>query len=100
MSIPHKDVDVYLGMKIFVEMDLFFQIIEYSINHRKYTPFSNAIHDHLPTQWLHRSYPVHSITFDSRNNDIIVLGDDSTIMVINKKKVRVLCSLDLSRIYT
>ncbi|KAF6203417.1 hypothetical protein GE061_003836 [Apolygus lucorum] len=62
------------------------KIVEYSLMKRKYTSFSRRIHDNLPAQWLNRSYPVHTITFDSRNDDIVMLGDDSTIMVINKKK--------------
>lgn len=62
------------------------KIMEYSLKKRKYTKFSKGLQDQLPKQWLSRSFPVQNITFDERNDNIIILHDDNTIFVINKEK--------------
>ncbi|XP_014284862.1 U3 small nucleolar RNA-associated protein 4 homolog [Halyomorpha halys] len=62
------------------------KIMEYSLRKRKYTKFSKILQDQHPKQWLNRHFPVHNLTFDERNENIIILHDDSTILVIDKDK--------------
>ncbi|KAK9502930.1 hypothetical protein O3M35_011610 [Rhynocoris fuscipes] len=61
------------------------QIMEYSLDRMKYTKFSRQLQSNYPKEWLVRNFVVHSITFDLKNPDIIILSDDSTVLVINKK---------------
>ena len=60
------------------------KIVEYNILQRQYTKFSNNLQSRLPKQWLARSFPITNIIFDPRNDDIIIMHDDSTVYVINK----------------
>ncbi|XP_043260482.1 U3 small nucleolar RNA-associated protein 4 homolog [Colletes gigas] len=60
------------------------KIIEYNILQRQYTKFSNNLQSRLPKQWLARSFPITNIIFDPRNENIIIMHDDSTVYVINK----------------
>ncbi|XP_024085750.1 U3 small nucleolar RNA-associated protein 4 homolog isoform X2 [Cimex lectularius] len=62
------------------------KLVEYSLHKKKYTGFSRKLQDQHPKQWLSRNFPVHSIAFDPKNKDIIMLNDDSTILIINKQK--------------
>lgn len=61
-----------------------FQIVEYNIPTRSYTEFSNNLQSRLSKQWLARPFPITSITFDPRNENIIIMQDDSSVYVINK----------------
>ena len=49
--------------------------------------FSRSLDQHHPKQWLSRNFPVINIAFDPRNTNIIILHDDNTICVVDKKKV-------------
>ncbi|XP_053978260.1 U3 small nucleolar RNA-associated protein 4 homolog isoform X2 [Hylaeus volcanicus] len=60
------------------------KIVEYNILQRQYTKFSNNLQSRLPKQWLARSFPITNIIFDPRNENIIIMHDDSTVYVINK----------------
>ncbi|KZC09523.1 PREDICTED: cirhin [Dufourea novaeangliae] len=60
------------------------KIVEYNIQQRQYTNFSNNLQSRLPKQWLARSFPITNIIFDPRNENIIIMHDDSTVYVINK----------------
>ncbi|XP_031830992.1 UTP4 small subunit processome component l(3)72Dn isoform X1 [Nomia melanderi] len=60
------------------------KIVEYNLLQRQYTKFSNNLQNRLPKQWLARSFPITNIIFDPRNENIIILHDDSTVYVINK----------------
>ncbi|XP_076684904.1 UTP4 small subunit processome component l(3)72Dn isoform X2 [Andrena cerasifolii] len=60
------------------------KIVEYNILQRQYTKFSNNLQSRLPKQWLARPFPITNIIFDPRNEDIIIMHDDSTVYVINK----------------
>ncbi|XP_076281680.1 UTP4 small subunit processome component l(3)72Dn [Lasioglossum baleicum] len=60
------------------------KIVEYNLLQRQYTKFSNNLQSRLPKQWLARSFPITNIIFDSRNENIIIMHDDSTVYVINK----------------
>ncbi|KAK7793328.1 hypothetical protein R5R35_003064 [Gryllus longicercus] len=61
-------------------------VVEYSLESRKYTEFSQRLTKRRPRQWLNKAFPVIGITFDPRNCDIIILYDDVTMHVINKTK--------------
>ncbi|CAL7943400.1 unnamed protein product [Xylocopa violacea] len=60
------------------------KIVEYNILQRQYTKFSNNLQSRLPKQWLARSFPITNIIFDPRNENIIVMHDDSNVYVIDK----------------
>ncbi|OAD61377.1 Cirhin [Eufriesea mexicana] len=60
------------------------KIVEYNILQRQYTKFSNNLQSRLPKQWLARPFPITNIIFDSRNENIIIMHDDSTVYVIDK----------------
>ncbi|XP_060818958.1 U3 small nucleolar RNA-associated protein 4 homolog [Bombus pascuorum] len=60
------------------------KIIEYNILQRQYTKFSNNLQSRLPKQWLARPFPITNIIFDPRNENIIIMHDDSTVYVIDK----------------
>lgn len=64
------------------------QIIEYSLEQKKFTQFSRGLDEKHPRQWLNRSFPVINVTYDPRADHIVFLHDDSSICVIDKQKVR------------
>lgn len=61
-----------------------FQIVEYNILTKDYTEFSNNLQNRLSKQWLARPFPITNIIFDPRNENIIIMQDDSSIYIINK----------------
>lgn len=64
-----------------------YQVVEYALDKRKYTKFSRNLSENHPKQWLSRGFPVINVTFDPLNSNVIIMHDDSTICVIDKKKV-------------
>ncbi|XP_012526821.1 U3 small nucleolar RNA-associated protein 4 homolog [Monomorium pharaonis] len=60
------------------------KIVEYNIPTRSYTEFSNNLQNRLSKQWLARPFPIMNIIFDPRNENIIIMQDDSSVYVINK----------------
>ncbi|XP_072754367.1 U3 small nucleolar RNA-associated protein 4 homolog [Anoplolepis gracilipes] len=60
------------------------KIIEYNIPMRQYTMFSNSLQNCLSKQWLARPFPITNIIFDSHNENIIIMQDDSSVYIINK----------------
>nr|XP_033325661.1 U3 small nucleolar RNA-associated protein 4 homolog [Megalopta genalis] len=60
------------------------KIVEYNLLQRQYTNFSNNLQSRLSKQWLARPFPITNIIFDQRNENIIIMHDDSTMYVINK----------------
>lgn len=60
------------------------KIVEYNIPTRQYTTFSNNLQNCLPKHWLARPFPITNIIFDSHNENIIIMQDDSSVYVINK----------------
>ncbi|XP_065212187.1 U3 small nucleolar RNA-associated protein 4 homolog [Planococcus citri] len=62
------------------------KIVEYDMSKKMYTPFSRALDQKHPKQWLNRQFPVEGIICDPRNKDVILFYDDSTICVVDKSK--------------
>ena len=60
------------------------KIVEYNILQLQFTKFSNSLQSRLPKQWLARPFPITNIIFDPRNENIIIMHDDSTVYVIDK----------------
>ncbi|XP_043677473.1 U3 small nucleolar RNA-associated protein 4 homolog [Vespula pensylvanica] len=60
------------------------KIVEYNIPRKQYTQFSNNLQSRIPKQWLARPFPIINICFDSYNENIIIMHDDSTVYIINK----------------
>lgn len=65
------------------------QIVEYSVRDKKYTAFSKALYKQHPKQWLARQFPVVNVFYDPRDSNKIIMHDDNTICVVDKKKVGV-----------
>lgn len=61
-----------------------FQVVEYNILTKRYTEFSNNLQSRLSKQWLARPFPITNIIFDPRNENIIIMQDDSSVYIINK----------------
>lgn len=61
--------------------------MEYDINHRKFTAFSRNLDRMQLNKLPNKLFPVRNITFDPRMPNVIILHDDSSIIVINKDKV-------------
>lgn len=60
------------------------KIIEYNIPTKRYTEFSNNLQNRLSKQWLARPFPITNIIFDPRNENIIIMQDDTSVYIINK----------------
>lgn len=77
-----QDIEMFLLLIIMQTID--FQIVEYNISTKCYTEFSNNLQNRLSKQWLARPFPITNIIFDPRNENIIIMQDDSSVYVINK----------------
>ncbi|XP_049860370.1 U3 small nucleolar RNA-associated protein 4 homolog [Schistocerca gregaria] len=62
------------------------KITEYDLRRKAFTKFSRDLDGRHPKQWLSRNFPVTNVVFDSRNPDMIMLQDDSTFCIVDKKK--------------
>ncbi|XP_046433758.1 U3 small nucleolar RNA-associated protein 4 homolog [Neodiprion fabricii] len=62
------------------------KIVEYSITEKRYTQFSTNLEEKLPKQWLSRAIPISHITFDPRNENLIIMHDNTMICVVDKAK--------------
>lgn len=62
------------------------KIVEYNLQEKKYTPFSRKLDKQHPKQWLSRNFPIINVTYDPRDSQKLILHDDNTICVINKRK--------------
>ncbi|XP_077273019.1 UTP4 small subunit processome component l(3)72Dn [Temnothorax americanus] len=60
------------------------KIVEYNIPTKTYTEFSNNLQHRLSKQWLARPFPITNVIFDPRNENIIIMQDDSSVYIINK----------------
>ncbi|KAK5642373.1 hypothetical protein RI129_008540 [Pyrocoelia pectoralis] len=60
------------------------KLIEYDIECRKFTAFSLALEKQ--SNWPSKSFPVRNIVFDSTKENIIILHDDSHIVIVDKDK--------------
>jgi len=61
--------------------------MEYSLNNRKYTNFSELLLLHPPDELIDRSFPINCITFDASRNDSMIFADDNTICVLTMKVI-------------
>ncbi|XP_028130689.2 U3 small nucleolar RNA-associated protein 4 homolog [Diabrotica virgifera virgifera] len=57
------------------------KLIEYDIVKKHFTLFSRGFEN---SEWKSRPYPIRNIAFDPRRENIIMLQDDSNIIIINK----------------
>lgn len=62
------------------------KIVEYNIAKKEYTRFSRNLEEQLPKQWLSRAIPVSHVTFDPRNENVIIMHDNVIICVLDKTK--------------
>lgn len=62
------------------------RIVEYSLTKRKFTDFSTVLNVQPPRQWLSRSFPVMNVTFDPQESEILMLHDDASICIVDKRK--------------
>jgi len=78
-----QDIKMFLLLTI-MQTITHFQIVEYNILTKSYTEFSNNLQNRLSKQWLARPFPITNIIFDPRNENIIIMQDDSSVYIINK----------------
>nr|CAD7460305.1 unnamed protein product [Timema tahoe] len=62
------------------------KVVEVNLKTGKFSNFSKLLSGQMPTQWSSRCFPVNNVTFDPRNDNIIILHDDTTICIIDKDK--------------
>ncbi|KAB0796828.1 hypothetical protein PPYR_10889 [Photinus pyralis] len=60
------------------------KLVEYNIKRRRFTSFSLALEKQ--SIWPSKSFPVRNIAFDSRRQNIIILHDDSHIVIADQDK--------------
>ncbi|KAG5898118.1 hypothetical protein JTB14_006330 [Gonioctena quinquepunctata] len=57
------------------------KIVEYDVKRRHFTQCSRQLEKN---EWKSRGYPIRNVTFDPRAEHIIILHDDSSIIILNK----------------
>ncbi|XP_019876359.1 U3 small nucleolar RNA-associated protein 4 homolog [Aethina tumida] len=60
------------------------KIVEFDYKKRLFTQFSRELHTKPLKRWTTWSYPIRNITFDPKNDNIIILHDDTNIIILNK----------------
>lgn len=65
----------------------YLQIIEYSLESREVTKFSKNLDSMNLNKYLHKLAIIKNVTFDPKKPEVIILHDDSNIIVISKEKV-------------
>lgn len=68
---------------------MFLQIVEYNLNKREYTDFSEQLLLNPPKELIDRLFPINCITFDASRNDSMIFSDDNTICVLTKDNVNI-----------
>lgn len=61
-------------------------IKEYSLTNRKYTTFCRKFSSNPSPDLTKRNSVIHSVSFDSRNSNLILFHDDSAIVVLDKSR--------------
>jgi hypothetical protein len=64
-----------------------FQVVEFNLNKKEYTDFSEKLFSNPPQELINRSFPINCITFDASRNDSMIFSDDNTICVLTKSEV-------------
>lgn len=59
---------------------------EYSLQTQHYTPFCREFLSECPAELTKRNSVVHDVSFDVRHKNLVLLHDDSAIIVLNKAK--------------
>lgn len=59
---------------------------EYSLKTQQYTPFCRQFLSECPAELTKRNSVVHDVSFDARHKNLVLLHDDSAIIVLNKEK--------------
>ncbi|XP_050429203.1 U3 small nucleolar RNA-associated protein 4 homolog [Adelges cooleyi] len=62
------------------------KVVEYNIDNKKYTSYSEQLLLNPPKDLSHRSFPITSIAFDPSKKDSIILSDDNTICVLTHEE--------------
>lgn len=63
------------------------QVVEYNLNKKEYTDFSEQLLLNPPKELTDRYFPINCITFDASRNDSMIFSDDNTICVLTKDDV-------------
>ncbi|CAG9769857.1 unnamed protein product [Ceutorhynchus assimilis] len=58
------------------------RVVEYDLAHKKFTDLSRKLEN--SNGWKSKTHPVRTISFDSRDKNVIFLHDDSNVVIINK----------------
>lgn len=73
----------------------YLQVVEFNLNKKEYTDFSERLLSNPPQELINRSFPINCITFDASRNDSIIFSDDNTICVLTKDTVIIYNSLTI-----
>lgn len=76
-----------MSITICLNKNFFFKVMEYCLNTRKYTDFSKNLQQLKPKKYLSKYVPVVDVTFDRKDDDIMLIHDDTTVLAINKDNV-------------
>ncbi|XP_025416080.1 U3 small nucleolar RNA-associated protein 4 homolog [Sipha flava] len=61
-------------------------VVEFNLNKKEYTDFSEKLFSNPPQELINRSFPINCITFDASRNDSMIFSDDNTICVLTKSE--------------
>ncbi|KAI4471576.1 u3 small nucleolar rna-associated protein 4 [Holotrichia oblita] len=60
------------------------KIVEYSIQEKRFTIFSRTLDSKIVENYVNKRFPIRNITFDVKNKDIVLIHDDTNIVVVKK----------------
>lgn len=61
--------------------------MEFDLRRQEFTKFSRSLDKDNVNKLVHKSYPIRNICFDPRKKQLLILHDDTSLIVINKEKV-------------
>lgn len=64
-----------------------FQIIEFDLRSKQFTKFSRNLPKTNVNKSMHKLYPIRNVSFDPSKQQLLILQDDTSLIVINKEKV-------------
>ncbi|KAF5306667.1 hypothetical protein FQR65_LT07222 [Abscondita terminalis] len=62
------------------------KMVEYNISRKRLTHFSKSMNKNHTNIWPSKSYPVRNIVFDSKKDNVVILHDDSYIVIADQNK--------------
>ncbi|KAK4876596.1 hypothetical protein RN001_009102 [Aquatica leii] len=79
-------LSIHPSCKNLVVMYADHKMIEFDMSRKRLTRFSKSLHKKQMSIWPSKSYPVRNIIFDQKKGNVIILHDDSHIVVADPNK--------------